>query len=292
MATLLRHGLRTTAVQGRVDHALTKHGDGWLAALPAETRNYVAKNCAALGTSPDGTQQAAAGGAPDMNAVPMTAQLEPLPATERPEIPGLPNAPADRGSAQSYNLAAARKLLSTKDPFLYQQAMEMLGIGNTEQLGADQKSLDVLNQRDNFGYQAGVDDHYNAQQADRNDKYATGRELRGYAHEDNTNAQNHAFTHNERVGEDQFTAGENEKNRNADWERTKYTVDGRLQSEQEKRQAKIQNFLQTPTGNSLYKEATNNQNKNNSLAGLVDNFMEENGKYQNTGGMVLNTRCG
>jgi hypothetical protein len=277
---------------GRVDHALSKHGDAWLAHLPNETQNYVAKNCAVLGTgAPQGGSGGAGAGA-DMNAAPMTAQLEALPATNAPSIPGLPDAPQDRGAVQSLALGGAQRLLASKDPFLYQQAMEMLGRGQTEQNDANQKARDVMNQRDNFGYQAGVGDHYDALQAQRNDAYATGRELRGYAHEDNTNAQNRAFTHNERIGEEGWTSGENQKNRDAEWDRTKYTVDGRLQSEQEKRQAKFQSYLQTPQGSKLYGDSTKAINQNNGLAGLVDNFMSENGKYQDTGGMVLNNGMG
>lgn len=274
---------------GRVDHALSKHGDAWLANLPKETQNYVAKNCAALGTD---APQGGSGGAPDMNAAPMTAQLEALPATNAPPIPGLPDAPQDRGAVQSLALSGAQRLLASKDPFLYQQAMEMLGRGQTEQNDANQKARDVLNSRDNFLYQAGVGDHFDATQAQRNDAYATGRELRGYAHEDNTNSQNRAFTHNERVGEEQFTAGENAKNRDAEWQRTKYTVDGRTQAEAEKRAAKMQMFFQTPQGAKLYGDSTKAINQNNGLAGLVDNFMSENSKYQDTGGMVLNNSWG
>jgi soluble lytic murein transglycosylase len=33
---------------GRVDEAIKRHGDNWLQALPAETRNYVARNLRAL----------------------------------------------------------------------------------------------------------------------------------------------------------------------------------------------------------------------------------------------------
>jgi hypothetical protein len=274
---------------GRLDHAIAKHGDAWLDHMPAETRNYVAKNMAALGGA--GTQQAS-GGAPDMNAAPMTAQLEALPATNAPPIPGLPDAPQDRGAVQSLALSGAQRLLASKDPFLYQQAMEMLGRGQTEQNDANQKARDVLNSRDNFLYQAGVGDHFDATQAQRNDAYTTGRELRGYAHEDNTNSQNRAFTHNERVGEEQFTAGENQKNRDAEWQRTKYTVDGRTQAEAEKRAAKMQMFFQTPQGAKLYGDSTKAINQNNGLAGLVDNFMSENSKYQDTGGMVLNNSFG
>jgi hypothetical protein len=271
---------------GRVDHALTKHGDGWLAALPAETRSYVEKNCAALGISPDGTPAAAGG---DQT---MTPQLQPLPATDRPEIPGLPAAPQDRGAAQSLSLSAGRKLLNTKDPFLYEQAMEMLTKGQGEQFGANQKSLDVLNGRDNALYNAGIDDHFNAAQADRNDRYATGREMRGYAHEDNQEARREAFSHNERVGTEQFDSGENQKNRDSEWQRTKYTVDGRQKTEEEKRAEKRQNFFQTPQGAKLYGETSDTVNNNNSLSGLVDNFMEYNGKQQDTGGLVLNSGVG
>jgi hypothetical protein len=42
----------------------------------------------------------------------------------------------------------------------------------------------------------------------------------------------------------------------------------------------------------LYGDATKVINQNNGLAGLVDNFMGENGKYQDTGGMVLNNSWG
>lgn len=278
------------AGSGRLEHTIAKHGEAWLQHMPQETQNYVAKNMAALGGG--AAQAQASGGAPDMNSAPMTAQLEALPATNAPPVPGLPDAPQDRGAVHSYNLDTARRLIATKDPFLYQQAMEMLNAGNTEQLGADQKAQDVLNNRDNFLYQAGVGDHFDATQAQRNDAYATGRELRGYAHEDNTNAQTRAFQHNERIGTEQYESGEKALDRKADWDRTKYTVDGRLQSEQEKRAAKFQNYLQTPQGSKLYGDATKVINQNNGLAGLVDNFMGENGKYQDTGGMVLNNEWG
>lgn len=36
---------------GRVDAALRQYGDRWLEAMPAETRNYVAKNLRALGVN-------------------------------------------------------------------------------------------------------------------------------------------------------------------------------------------------------------------------------------------------
>jgi soluble lytic murein transglycosylase len=34
---------------GRVDKAIQRHGNNWLAAMPAETRNYVTRNLGALG---------------------------------------------------------------------------------------------------------------------------------------------------------------------------------------------------------------------------------------------------
>ncbi len=41
---------------GRVDAAIKEHGSGWLAAMPAETRGYVAKNLKAIGADPRSSQ--------------------------------------------------------------------------------------------------------------------------------------------------------------------------------------------------------------------------------------------
>jgi hypothetical protein len=274
------------AGSGRLEHAMEKHGDNWLAAMPSETQKYVAKNMAALGGQAGGNVQQAAADGP-MPAAALAAQNTSTPV---PELPGLPQRPADRPAAQSLRLDAGRKLIATKDPFLYQQAMQMLDAGMGEQLNADQKALDELNGRDDTLYQAGINDHYNAANQQRGDAYAARSDERGFVHADRTLAAQQQFQHDERLGGQQFESGENALNRTAQKELTQMTIDGRKDVASVKAQ-RLQNFLQTPQGAKMYTQTTDAMQKNDNIIASVDAFMKKN-EQQETGGMVLNTGAG
>lgn len=273
------------AGSGRVDHAIAKHGDGWLNALPAETQNYVQKNVAALGGTP--SQIAAAGesqmAAPDMDAA---YKYD----TAAPGVPDLPQRPADRAAAQSLRLSAGQKLLALRDPYLFQRAMEMVDSGMGEQFGADQKALDVLNGRDNTAYEAGLNDHYNAASQQRGDAYQTRSDERQFQHADRTLQSTQAFSHNERLGEQGFQAGENALNRQSQRDLTQMNIQGRQDVASIKAQ-RLQNFLQTPQGAKMYSQATDAIQKNDNVVASIDQFMQLN-KDTETGGMILNNGLG
>lgn len=93
---------------GRVDRAIQQNGDNWLAALPAETRNYVAKNSAQLG-----------GGQQDAPSQPGVINVRPPRAKQRDAPSGyewngeslrpIRGGPADPATATSRNVQSNRK---------------------------------------------------------------------------------------------------------------------------------------------------------------------------------------
>jgi hypothetical protein len=221
---------------GRVDHALAKHGDAWLQHMPAETQAYVAKNVAALGGDGSGTGEAyvASPQQPLQPTGPTQYQ------TAEPAPTALPGRPADRGAAKSLRMAAGNKLLGLRDPALFTRAMEMLDTGMGEQFAADRDALSENNKRDDTLYDAGVGDHftaenqrraaaYDARGDERREGFSYGREMRGYTHEDNTNNAQRAFQHNERIGTEGFTAGESALDRAA----TLRNVDAQIEGKHE-----------------------------------------------------------
>jgi hypothetical protein len=125
------------AGSGRLEHTMAKYGDQWLQHMPKETRDYVAKNMAQLGDN---------GAAPQsMAGMEPQKPLEPTGPTQyqtaEPEVPGVPDRPADRGAAQSYKYAMAKRLMATRDPALMQRAMAMLDDGMGEQFASDRDAL-------------------------------------------------------------------------------------------------------------------------------------------------------
>jgi hypothetical protein len=287
------------AGSGRVDNAVRKHGDNWLAKMPAETRNYVAKNTAALGGEADGgyypeQQQAAA--EPLQPTGPVEYQ------TAEPGATALPERPADRGAAQSHRMQAGGKLLALRDPALFERAMGMLDTGMGEQFAADRDALANNNSLDRLPYEAGVNDHFNAQQQkrtaayeargdERREHFTYGREMRGYAHDNNSREDTQGFQHGERLGQQQFTSSENALDRAATASNVQAQIQGRKETEQEKRQAKLQNWLQTPQGSKMYQTATAEIQKFDGITAQVDAFMALNEK-ENTGGMLMNMPTG
>jgi hypothetical protein len=289
------------AGSGRVDNAVRKHGEQWLAKMPLETRNYVAKNTAALG----GEAGADGGYYPGQQQ----AQAEPLQPTgpveyqtAEPDATALPGRPADRGAAQSHRMEAGSKLLALRDPALFERAMGMLDTGMGEQFAADRDALANNNSLDRLPYEAGVNDHFAAQNQkraaayeargdERREHFTYGREMRGYAHDNNSREDTQGFQTSERLGGQEFTAGQNALDRAATASNVQAQIAGRKETEQEKRQAKLQNWLQTPQGSKMYQTATQEIQKFDGIVGQVDAFMELNAK-QSTGGMLMNMPTG
>jgi soluble lytic murein transglycosylase len=281
---------------GRIDHALRKHGDNWLQHMPAETRDYVAKNTAQLNGAGAGTDAERLAG--------MEAQkpLEPTGPTQyqtaEPGTPDLPGRPADRGAAQSYKYAMAQRLMATRDPALMQRAMAMLDDGMGEQFASDRDALGNNNTLDRDLYDAGVNDHfhaagqkrdaaYEARGDERREGFAYGREMRGYAHDDNTLGRQQSFSHNERIGTEQYDAGQNDKNRDLQWRIANLNAD----TKSDIAQKRFQNFLNTPAGNKMYNDTSNQIAQNNALSDSVDQFLQLN-EQTSTGGMLTNTKAG
>jgi hypothetical protein len=270
---------------GRVDHALSKHGDGWLAAMPAETQAYVAKNVKALGGTDGSTQQASADG--PVPAAALAAQNAHAP---DPEMPNMPGRPQDRAAAQSLRLASGRSLLNTRDPFLFERAMSMMDTGMGEQFDADSKALAEANRRDDTGYEAGLGDYYNAANQKRGAGFQAQQDERTFGHEDRTLAAQQQFQREEGATNDAFTARENALNRTAQEHLTQMGIDGKKDVASIRAQ-KFQNFLQTPQGAKMYSSATDAMQKNDNITASVDQFMQLNND-QETGGLALNTGAG
>jgi len=94
---------------GRVDQAIQQNGDNWLAAMPAETRNYVAKNAAQLGGGQQGAQQQQPG---VINVRPARAKDGNAPSGYRfngSNLEPIPGGPADPATATSRNVQSNRK---------------------------------------------------------------------------------------------------------------------------------------------------------------------------------------
>jgi hypothetical protein len=270
---------------GRVDHAIAKGGDAWLTIMPAETQAYVAKNVKALGGA-DGTQQAAAADGP----VPAAALAAQNSQTAAPVMPDMPGRPQDRAAVQSLRLAGGKALLNTRDPFLYQQAMAMLDSGMGDQFNADREALAESNKRDDTGYEAGLNNFYNAAQQQRGDTYAARSDERGFQHADRTLAAQQQFQREEGTTNDAFTASENAKNRAATAANVQAQIQGRTDVASLKAQ-RLQNFLQTPQGSKMYSAANDAVQKNDNIVASIDSFMDVN-KDHETGGLILNSPIG
>jgi hypothetical protein len=93
---------------GRVDQAIQRHGENWLAALPSETRNYVAKNSAQLG----GGQQSAPSQPGVINVRPPRSQKRDAPSGYEwngESLRPIRGGPADPATATSKNVQSNRK---------------------------------------------------------------------------------------------------------------------------------------------------------------------------------------
>jgi hypothetical protein len=273
------------AGSGRLEHAIAKHGDQWLANMPTETQKYVAKNMAALGGQGD-TQQAAAADGP-VPAAALAAQNAHAP---DPAMPDMPTRPQDRMANKSLRLAAGRSLLNTRDPFLYQQAMAMLDNGMGEQFDADSKALAEANKRDDTGYESGLNDFTNARSQQRAAGFQAQQDERTFGHEDRTLAATQQFQREEGATNDAFTAKQNELNRQAQRDLTQMQIDGKKDVASIRAQ-RMQNFLQTPQGSKMYSAANDAIQKNDNIVASIDNFMEVN-KDHETGGLILNSPIG
>jgi hypothetical protein len=284
----------------RVDHALAlaaRKGTNWLDHMPAETQAYVKENVTALGT---GVEPQRLAGMEAQKPLEPTGPIQYQ--TAEPTPTALPERPADRGAAQSYRMASGRKLLGVKDPALFERAMAMLDTGMGEQFAADRDALAENNKRDDTLYDAGIGDHYTAENQrrtaaydargdERREGFAYGREMRGYAHDDNTLGRQQAFQHNENQSNHQFEHGENALNRSAQRELTQMTIEGKHEDARTKAAQRFQNFLSTPQGSKMYQESTNRMNNLDDIVNQVGAFMELNEKNP-TGGMLMNAPTG
>lgn len=222
--------------------------------------------------------------------------------TPEPGATALPDRPADRGAAQSRRMQAGGKLLALRDPALFERAMGMLDTGMGEQFAADRDALANNNSLDRLPYEAGVNDHftaenqrraaaYDARAAERGEHFAYGREMRGYTHQNNDREDTQQFTHGENVDQRGWQGGQNQLDRQAAAANVQATIQGRKETEQEKRASKLQNWLQTPQGSRAYQTATTEMQKFDGIVNQVDAFMELNEKAD-TGGMLMNMPTG
>jgi hypothetical protein len=222
--------------------------------------------------------------------------------TPEPELPPAPERPAARPAPSSLKLTAGQKLMRSGNPFAYANALRLTEEGMGEQYMGDREALNSERDLDRAGYDSELNNRnsaesqkragaYDARNAERGEQYAYGRETRGYAHDDNTNAANRQFQSSERTGQQQFEAGQNALNRAEQEKLTRMTIEGKHEDTQTRLNAKMQNFLSTPGGARMYKESTDTMNANDNINNQIDQFMELNSKHD-TGGMLMNMPTG
>jgi hypothetical protein len=244
--------------------------------------------------------------APQGSAGPAPSEMQPSGPvqyqTAEPGATALPDRPADRGSAQSYRMSAGNRLLAMRDPALFERSMKMLDEGMGEQFTADRDALSNNNAMDRDLYSAGINDHYSAQQQargaayeargdERREHFAYGRETRGYTHANNDREDSQAFTGGENLAQRNWQAGQNSLDRSATAANVQAQIQGRKETEQEKRATRLQNWLQTPQGSKAYAKTTEEMTKFDGIVQNIDAFMDLNAK-ENTGGMLMNMPTG
>lgn len=277
---------------GRVDKKVAKHGDNWLSHMPAETQDYVATNMAALGDGAQPGQATKGEGDAFRDSGPMR-QMEPLPA--EPDLPGMPNRPADRGAVQSSRLAAGRKLMQSGNRYVMATAMRMIEDGMGEQFSSDREALQAARGLDETGYTSGLNNRYQAENQQRGARFDERRDARNnnFQREQTEDAQQYGtgerqagqqFQTGERQAAQAFTAGESALDRGLNERLTKMTIEGK----KETAAMKVQNFLGTPQGSRMYNEVSAKVSQNDNIIAALDQFQALNAK-QATGGFTLNT---
>lgn len=299
---------------GRVDRAIRKHGESWLARMPSETRAYVAKNNKALGAEEQQANGEYYAGGNQRDANPYGDPSAPTPQTNyqtpEPELPAAPSRPQARGAVQSRKLDAGQKLLKSGNRYAYGAAMRFLEDGMGEQFQSDREALGYEQDLDKTEYSAGLNNRNDAESAKRgaaytarsneqNNQFRAAEQTRDFAfrHNDREDQQEYGagqanldrtFQRSQQDDQQGFTAGQSALDRAHKTQLTDKQIEGKRLTAQEQRSAKLSNWMNTPHGTKLYKETTDRVSANDGTIALVDEFMAINNK-QVTGGIANNT---
>lgn len=253
--------------------------------------------------------------APAANAPPVQYAIQQV-ETPAPAAMAAPKAPALRPAAESQRLAMGMALLKTGNPYLYQQARQLMDAGMGEAFQARSTAQQQGFEQDQSGYQSQLGDYatshqqergaaYDARQAERNEGFAETRQGRdhqfsrderigGQQFQSSERQDQNQFTHGERQDQNQFTDYELGRNINHDVDmagrnndaamaRTQAEITARRETNAQRRAA----FLSTPAGARIANEAEGTVRNNNNIIGEAEQFLAIN-EQMGTGGATNN----
>lgn len=238
----------------------------------------------------------------DVSAVGQTAV--PAPQMEAgvqvPDMPlQAPSAPALPDPVKSQRVQMAQQMLESDNPFLVQQARAYLDKGMDENFESSKLANEQRFQQGQTGYQAGLNDFTGARTDFRQNQYQEGRDVkaRNFGRESDYNTR--TFSASESAADRSSRAAIASADRagtrsNIEYQegqqnsRTAATIQGKAQTDQERRAEKRNIYLNTPTGLKMQDKVNTEINANEGAIGQFQRFLELN-KRQGTGGLVLNT---
>lgn len=135
-------------------------------------------------------------------APPVSGALAPEVVPDAPQAVARPVAPAPVGAVRSPMLDAAYKVMSDANPYESATGQDMYGSGLEAQSKLNESAAERAAKLSDMGYQADLGNFEDSQQAARTSAYA-----------ERTAAQNRNFERSQTGQQEQFTGGENDKNR-------------------------------------------------------------------------------
>jgi murein DD-endopeptidase MepM/ murein hydrolase activator NlpD len=221
----------------------------------------------------------------------LAAALTPL-----PELEELPQAAPAENAVQSRRLEMARRLVQNGNPFSFNDGMEMLDKGLTEQNSADEAAAGRKQNVSDMGYAAGLQRYGASRSAAQQDTYATRAQERGqgYAvanredaqmHDMSMAAKNHVFDM-ERAGFDRETSISLARMQDdSAWKRTMAQIEASRDTLEAKAAARRTAFFNTPTGAKIMDAAQARMGANQEAAAKLAQFERLN-RQRGTGGAL------
>jgi hypothetical protein len=227
---------------GRVQRAVRQansKGGSWSDYLPTETKNYIQNFASRVGGEQSGTPiprtQVAA---PTMEQVPNAPEIP----NQAPQAPNLP------GEVRSNRLDVALAMLNSGNPDLAMLAQDYLDKGLGEQFDARTLTSGQAFERDSTTYQAALNDFYGARDQGRQNQYNERASVQERNFGRETNYNNQTFQAGENAANRSFQGQQASLDRTATRQNLERTIEGRLQTEREKRDARRSNYFNTAAG--------------------------------------------
>ena len=213
-----------------------------------------------------------------------------------PEMPDRPELPDAGKAVPSYKLRMGLALLKSGDPYLQEEASRMLDEGMAEQFSSDQ-NLETRGyelRRDQFKDASA--NYYDAQGDKRRDTYAkqntqiaqrygTSEREASQRYGTSEREASQRFTTAERLDSQTFQKLRDEANNQARMNEVNAQITGRAVTAEQRRQARMEGFFQSPSGSKLRNDVQNAIMNNNSMISMVEQFLAINEK-EGTGDLL------